>query len=100
MRRFTMSRATINLTLALLAALFLVGINETGFIQSNKALDDIAVASRIRGTLNRVLQLTLDAETGSRGYLLPATGIGSIGFQIEIRGRGDDKMDRFVRNET
>lgn len=70
MRRLAISRSTINLALALLAALFLVGINETGFLQSSKALDDIAAATRTRGMLNRVLQLTLDAETGSRGYLL------------------------------
>src|SRR5205814_1743536 len=35
-------------------------------------LDDIAAASRTRDVLNRVLQLTVDAETGSRGY--PLTG--------------------------
>jgi signal transduction histidine kinase len=65
-----MSRQAINLALALLAALFLVGINETGFLQSSKALDDIAAATRTRDMLNRVLQLAVDAETGSRGYLL------------------------------
>jgi signal transduction histidine kinase len=70
LRRFAVSRRAINLALALLAALFLVGINETGFLQSSKALDDIAAASGTRDALNRVLQLTLDAETGSRGYLL------------------------------
>jgi signal transduction histidine kinase len=69
-RRFPLPRTVINLALAVLAALFLVGINETGFIQSTIALDNIATASRTRDTLNRVLQLTLDAETGSRGYLL------------------------------
>ena len=70
MPRFSMSRTAINLCLATLAALFLVGINETGFVQSSDALDNIAAASRTRGSLNRVLQLVLDAETGSRGYLL------------------------------
>jgi signal transduction histidine kinase len=70
MRRFSLSRSAINLCLATLAALFLVGINETGFLQSSDALDNIATASRMRASLNRVLQLVLDAETGSRGYLL------------------------------
>lgn len=70
MRRLSLPRTAINLALAVLAALFLVGINETGFIRSTTALDDIAAASRTRDTLNRVMQLTLDAETGSRGYLL------------------------------
>ncbi|HTH77493.1 MAG TPA: CHASE3 domain-containing protein [Ramlibacter sp.] len=70
MTRFSMSRQAINLALALLAALFLVGINETGYLQSTRALGDIAAATRTRDELNRVMQLTLDAETGSRGYLL------------------------------
>ncbi|MES2634133.1 MAG: CHASE3 domain-containing protein [Pseudomonadota bacterium] len=60
----------ISLALALLAACFLIGINETGFSQSTRALNDIAEASRTRGSLNRVLQHVLDAETGQRGYLL------------------------------
>jgi signal transduction histidine kinase len=65
-----MPKLAISLALALLAACILIGINETGFNQSSKALNDIAEASRTRGSLNRVLQLVLDAETGSRGYLL------------------------------
>jgi len=60
----------ISLALALLAACILIGINETGYDQSTDALDKIAEATRTRASLNRVLQLTLDAETGSRGYLL------------------------------
>ena len=70
MRRFSISRTTINLLLAFVAACILVGINETGFVESSQALDNIAAASRTRSGLNRVLQLVLDAETGSRGYLL------------------------------
>jgi len=61
---------TISLALALLAACILIGINETGYDQSTGALNEIAEASRVRASLNRVLQLVLDAETGSRGYLL------------------------------
>jgi signal transduction histidine kinase len=60
----------ISLALAILAACVLIGINETGYNQSASALDDIAEASRTRGSLNRLLQQMLDAETGSRGYLL------------------------------
>jgi signal transduction histidine kinase len=70
MRWFSMPKMGISLALALLAACVLVGINETGFIQSTRALDNIAEASRTRASLNRVLQHVLDAETGSRGYLL------------------------------
>jgi signal transduction histidine kinase len=70
MRSFSMPKVAINLALALLAACILIGINETGFNRSTAALDAIAEASRTRGSLNRVLQHVLDAETGSRGYLL------------------------------
>ena len=70
MRFFSVPKMAISLALALFAALILIGINETGFIRSSDALDDIAQASRIRASLNRVLQHVLDAETGQRGYLL------------------------------
>ena len=70
MRSFSLPKMAISLALALLAAVILIGINETGFNQSTAALDDIAEASRTRASLNRVLQHVLDAETGSRGYLL------------------------------
>ncbi|MBC7605162.1 MAG: CHASE3 domain-containing protein [Ramlibacter sp.] len=60
----------VSLVLALMAALFLIGINETGYNESAGSLDDIAEASKTRASLNRVLQHVLDAETGSRGYLL------------------------------
>jgi signal transduction histidine kinase len=65
-----MPKVAISLALALLAAVILIGINETGYDQSTDALDHIAEASHTRESLNRVLQHTLDAETGSRGYLL------------------------------
>lgn len=70
MPSFSLPKMAISLALAILAACVLIGINETGYNQSAGALDDIAEASRIRGSLNRLLQQVLDAETGSRGYLL------------------------------
>jgi signal transduction histidine kinase len=70
MRSFSMQKMAISLLLAILAALILIGINETGYDRSTAALDDIAQASRTRDSLNRLLQHALDAETGSRGYLL------------------------------
>src|SRR6185369_16339739 len=70
MRWFPLPKMAISLALALLAACILIGINETGYDQSTEALNDIAEASRTRGSLNRLLQNVLDAETGSRGYLL------------------------------
>src|ERR1043165_3151342 len=70
MRPFSLPKMAISLALALLAACILIGINETGYNRSSAALNDIAEASRTRGSLNRLLQQVLDAETGSRGYLL------------------------------
>lgn len=70
MRAFSMPKMAISLLLAILAAVSLIGINETGYNRSSAALADIAEASRTRGSLNRLLQHVLDAETGSRGYLL------------------------------
>jgi signal transduction histidine kinase len=70
MPSLSLPKMAISLALALLAACVLIGINETGYNRSSAALDDIAEASRSRGALNRLLQQVLDAETGSRGYLL------------------------------
>jgi signal transduction histidine kinase len=70
LRSFALPKMAISLALALLASIILIAINETGFLQSTAALDSIAEASRTRASLNRVLQHVLDAETGSRGYLL------------------------------
>lgn len=63
-------RMAVSLLLAALAALALVGINEAGYRQSSRALADIDEAQQVSGTLNRILQNMLDAETGQRGYLL------------------------------
>ncbi|MEJ5990801.1 CHASE3 domain-containing protein [Ramlibacter sp. PS3R-8] len=48
----------------------LIGINETGHLQSTRALTQIEEHTRARHAVNRLLQHMLDAETGSRGYLL------------------------------
>jgi len=70
MPSYSLPKTAISIVLAVLAAAVLIGINETGYHRSSAALGDIASASAHRSTLNRVLQLVLDAETGSRGYLL------------------------------
>lgn len=67
---FKLPRLAISLTLAVLAALVLIGINETGYNQSGQALSRIDEYTRTRNAVNRLLQHVLDAETGSRGYLL------------------------------
>lgn len=63
-------RTAISLILAVLAAAVLIGINETGYNQSTRALESIDEYTRTRNAVNRVLLHVLDAETGSRGYLL------------------------------
>ena len=63
-------RMAISLALAALAACVLIGINETGYSQSHKALEQIDEYTRIRSALSRLLVHVLDAETGSRGFLL------------------------------
>jgi signal transduction histidine kinase len=60
----------VSLVLATLAACVLVGINEIGYSQSAQALDEIAQYTQTRSALSRLLQHVVDAETGSRGYLL------------------------------
>ena len=68
--RISLPSMAVSLALAVLAACVLIGINETGYSQSTRALEDIAQFSRTRSALNRLLVHVLDAETGSRGYLL------------------------------
>jgi signal transduction histidine kinase len=67
---FALPRAAVGLILALLAAAVLIGINETGYVQSTDALYRIDEYTRTRNAVNRLLQHVLDAETGTRGYLL------------------------------
>jgi signal transduction histidine kinase len=65
-----MPRLAISLILAVLAAAVLIGINETGYDQSSRALDRIEGNTRTRNAVSQLLLHVLDAETGSRGYLL------------------------------
>jgi len=60
----------ISLPLAVLAAAFLIFINEASFRKSTEAAASIEEAQQTRGAINKLLQHMLDAETGQRGYLL------------------------------
>lgn len=60
----------ISLPLAVLAAAFLIFINEASFRKSTEAAANIEEAQQTRGAINKLLQHMLDAETGQRGYLL------------------------------
>lgn len=70
LRASSVSRLAIGLALALLAALALIGISEAGHRRSVVALDSMAREAAMRSSLDRLLQNVLDAETGSRGFLL------------------------------
>jgi signal transduction histidine kinase len=106
MRWFPLPKMAVSLALALLAACVLIAINETGYDQSTAALDDIAEASRTRASLNRVLQHVLDAETGSRGYLLTGdprylepynAAVAGIGQQLDaLRSLYTPSADEFA----
>ena len=67
---FAPSRGAISLILALLSALVLIGISETGNRQSSLSLQRIETSTRTRNQVTQLLQQMLDAETGSRGFLL------------------------------
>jgi signal transduction histidine kinase len=70
MRWLAFPKMALGLTLAALAALLLVGINEAGYRQSTRALTEVSEAQQARGLLNQMLQAILDGETGQRGFLL------------------------------
>src|SRR5688572_4086254 len=74
----------------------LIGINETGYLQSTRALNRIEEYTRTRNEVNRLLQAVLDAETGSRGYLLTGdprylepynAAVNEIGQDLERLGK-------------
>jgi signal transduction histidine kinase len=67
-------KAALSLLLALVAACVLIGINEAGFGRSQSELDNMAREVRLRGELNQLLRQVLEAESGSRGFLLTADG--------------------------
>ena len=73
--RLLSSKLAWSLTLALLAAVALITINETGFRQSSKALAEISRAQQSRFAVNTLLQNVLDAETGQRGYMLTSEDV-------------------------
>jgi signal transduction histidine kinase len=71
---FAIPRMAISLPLAVLAAAFLIFINEASFRKSTEAAANIEEAQVTRGAINKMLQHMLDAETGQRGYLLTGDG--------------------------
>jgi signal transduction histidine kinase len=70
MMKWSFSRRVISMPIALLATAILLIINEASFRQSTAAIANIEEAQQTRSALNLLMQQVLDAETGSRGYLL------------------------------
>jgi signal transduction histidine kinase len=70
MARSAWPGVAIGLVLAVLAASVLIGINEAGHSRSAAALESMTREFDTRGSLHRLLLHMLDAETGSRGFLL------------------------------
>ena len=70
MKKFSIPQMAVSLPLAVLAAAILIFINELSFYQSTDAVASIEQAQKTRGSINKLLQQVLDAETGQRGYLL------------------------------
>jgi signal transduction histidine kinase len=69
-KKFSIPKMAVSLPLALLAAVILIFINELSFYQSTDAVASIEEAQKISGSIDKLLQQVLDAETGQRGYLL------------------------------
>lgn len=63
-------KMAISLPMAMLAAMVLVAINETGHMRSQGAVEQMGYGQETRKAVNSLLQSMLDAETGQRGYLL------------------------------
>ena len=70
MRKFAALKTAISLPLAVLAAAFMIFINEISFQQSTKAVSSMEAAQQTRSAMNQLVRQVLDAETGQRGYLL------------------------------
>ena len=70
MKKFAALKTVISLPLAILAAAFLIFINEASFQQSTKAVGNMEKAQQTRSAITRLVRQVLDAETGQRGYLL------------------------------
>lgn len=70
MKKFAALKMAISLPLAVLAAAFMIFINEASFQQSTKAVGTMEEAQQTRSAINQLVRQMLDAETGQRGYLL------------------------------
>ncbi|MBS3019046.1 hypothetical protein DJFAAGMI_01785 [Comamonas sp. PE63] len=70
MRWTNIRKIAVSLTIAVVAAVLMVSINEAGYKRSLQALDTLTKTQSTRAKLSLLMQQMLDAETGLRGYLL------------------------------
>ena len=70
MRWTNIRKIAVSLTIAIIAAVLMVSINEAGYTRSIQALDVLTKTQSNRPKINALMQQMLDAETGLRGYLL------------------------------
>lgn len=70
MRWTNIRKIAVSLTIAVIAAVLMVSINEAGYKRSLQALDTLTKTQATRAKLSLLMQQMLDAETGLRGYLL------------------------------
>ena len=70
MKLLSRPKVALILPLVVLAVAALIALNELGYRRSTTAAESMFAEQEKRGTLYRLLQQVLDAETGQRGYLL------------------------------
>lgn len=70
MKPFSIPKMVISLPLAILAAAILISINEASFHASTQATTKIEQAEIARQSVAQLMHTMLDAETGTRGFLL------------------------------
>ena len=92
-------KMALSLPMALLAAMVLVGINETGHMRSQGAVEQMTQGIGTRNAINLLLQSMLDAETGQRGYLLTGNEAYLEPYDkavANVQTHLDDLRNRFV----
>lgn len=70
MKPFSFPKMVISLPLAILAAAILISVNEASFHASSQATTKIESAEIARQSVDQLMNTMLDAETGTRGFLL------------------------------
>ncbi len=70
MKQLSIPKLMISLPLAVLGAAILISINEASFHASTQATQNIEKAEFARHSVGQLMHTVLDAETGTRGFLL------------------------------